>query len=62
MARLEDLLPPGTEAEWTCGHIGGAVCKKCYEELARKANQLAQELDLLRELLEDATRNARSRR
>jgi len=43
MARLEDLLPPNTETEWTCGHVAGAVCAECFQELARRANQLAEE-------------------
>jgi hypothetical protein len=31
MTRLEDLLPDGSEAEWSCGHVGGAVCAQCYQ-------------------------------
>jgi hypothetical protein len=41
--RLEDLLPAGTAAEWTCGHTGGAHCAECYRILARRAHQLAEE-------------------
>jgi hypothetical protein len=37
MMRFEDTLPPGTEAEWSCGHVGGAVCKE------QRANALAEE-------------------
>ena len=53
MTRLEDLLPPGTKAEWSSGHIGGAVCKECYLELARRANELAAEVALLRERVDE---------
>jgi hypothetical protein len=49
---LEDRLPPGTEAEWTCGHVGGAVCKECYRLLAAEAHRLAEENLRLREELE----------
>lgn len=43
MARLEDLLPAGTEAEWTCGHVCGAVCAECYRLLGAWASELAAE-------------------
>jgi Zn ribbon nucleic-acid-binding protein len=43
MTKLEDLLPAGTQAEWTCGHIAGAVCAECYRQLAQKAHELAEE-------------------
>lgn len=46
--RLEDLLPAGTEAEWTCGHVGGAQCAECYRALARRAHELADENQKLR--------------
>jgi hypothetical protein len=46
--RLEDLLPAGTEAEWTCGHVGGAHCAECYRALARRAHELADENQKLR--------------
>lgn len=53
MARLEDMLPPGTEAEWTCGHRGGAVCAECYRLLASKAHELAEEVHKLRDAIEE---------
>lgn len=59
MARLEDLLPPGTEAEWSCGHVGGACCRECYRELARTAADLAKELHELREELDAAVQRRR---
>jgi hypothetical protein len=49
MTRLEDLLPPGTEAEWSCGHVAGAVCRECHYQLARRAIELAAENEQLRE-------------
>jgi hypothetical protein len=45
--RLEDLLPSKSEIEWTCGHVGGAVCAECYRILARRAHELAEEVDRL---------------
>lgn len=54
--RFEDTLPPGTVAEWSCGHTGGAVCAECYRILARKANELAAENLRLRDSLEDELR------
>jgi len=51
--RLNDLLPPNTEAEWTCGHVAGAVCAQCYRELANAAHQLAEENERLHERLRD---------
>lgn len=51
--RLEDMLPPGTEAEWTCGHTGGAHCAECYRLLARQAYELQAEVDRLKELVND---------
>jgi hypothetical protein len=50
MTKLEDLLPD-TEAEWTCGHVGGVVCRECYRLLAAKAHELAEENERLREAL-----------
>jgi len=47
--KLEDLLPQGHIAEWTCGHIGGAVCGECYRLLAAKAHELAMQLDNLQD-------------
>jgi hypothetical protein len=47
--KLEDLLPPNTEAEWTCGHIAGAVCAECHRILAQRANELAVENIRLRD-------------
>ena len=35
------LRDKGTEAEWTCGHVGGAMCQECYRQLAAEANKLA---------------------
>lgn len=58
MTRLQDLLPPGTEAEWTCGHVGGAVCAECYRLLLARANELAAENERMRESLERAPRPA----
>jgi len=49
--RLEDLLPAGTEAEWSCGHVAGAVCSECYCDLVRRANELAAEVLRLRDEL-----------
>ena len=54
VTRLEDMLPSGTEAEWTCGHIGGAVCAECHRLLIQKANELAEENLRLRELLSES--------
>lgn len=48
MTRFEDMLPKDTEAEWTCGHVGGAVCAECYRLLAAKAHELAIEIERLR--------------
>jgi hypothetical protein len=53
MTRLEDLLPAGTEAEWSCGHVTGAMCKECYRLLAARAHKLAEENLRLREELEE---------
>jgi hypothetical protein len=47
--RFEDSLPPNTEAVWTCGHVGGAVCAECYRLLARKAFDLQTAVDDLQE-------------
>ena len=41
--RFEDTLPPGTEAEWSCGHVGGSVCAECYRLLAERANEMARQ-------------------
>lgn len=30
-------------AEWTCGHVGNAMCAECYRQLAMKAGMLAEE-------------------
>ena len=49
MTRLEDMLPPGTEAEWSCGHVGGAMCAECYRQLAARAHELAEANDRLEE-------------
>jgi hypothetical protein len=49
--RFEDILPPNTEAVWTCGHVGGAHCAECYRLLAWKAHELQEEVDRLRERL-----------
>jgi len=49
MTRFKDLLPPNTEAEWTCGHVAGAVCAECYRLLAQKAHELAEENQRLRD-------------
>jgi hypothetical protein len=54
--RLEDLLPPKTEAEWTCGHVGGAMCVECYRILAARAHELAEENLQLRERVADLER------
>ena len=53
MTRLEDLLPPKTEAMWTCGHVSGAVCAECYRKLAQKATELAAEVQRLRDLIDE---------
>jgi hypothetical protein len=59
--RLADLLPPNTEAEWTCGHVAGAVCAECYRQLAAKAHALAEENRRLRdEIAEASERQGRS--
>jgi hypothetical protein len=50
--KFNDLLPDGTEAEWTCGHIGGAVCAQCYQQLVRKANELNETAERLGEEIE----------
>lgn len=47
MTRLEDMLPPGTEAVWTCGHTGGAVCKECHYLALRRIEELEREVDNL---------------
>jgi len=51
--KLKDLLPPGTEAEWICGHVSGAVCAECYRLLAAQAHELAEENFRLREELQE---------
>lgn len=56
MPRFEDLLPKGTEAVWTCGHVGGAMCAECYRALARKAKELQEEVGRLRDELTDRRR------
>lgn len=43
---MRETFNPGI-AEWTCGHRASAVCKQCYELLARKANLLAAENERL---------------
>lgn len=53
MTRLEDLLPPNTEAEWTCGHVGSAMCAECYRILASKAHDLAEENLQLKQEIKD---------
>jgi hypothetical protein len=50
------MLPPGTEAEWACGHVGGAVCAECHRLLAMKAFELQDEVECLRELIEELRR------
>jgi len=54
VTRLEDLLPPDTEAEWSCGHVAGAVCAECWRLLAQRAHELAEENQRLRDMIEDA--------
>lgn len=51
MMRLEDMLPKGTIAEWSCGHTGGAVCAECFRILAAKAHELQEEVDRLKEII-----------
>jgi len=43
-------------AEWTCGHVAGAVCSECYQLLARTAARLANEKAWLTEERERLTR------
>jgi hypothetical protein len=38
--------------EWSCGHVAGSMCAECYSELAGKANKLAAENILLREIID----------
>src|SRR5262245_40450680 len=49
--RFEDFLPQGTEAMWSCGHVGGAVCAECHRELMQKTNELTIEVSRLRDLI-----------
>jgi hypothetical protein len=57
--RFEDMLPPNTEAVWTCGHVGGAVCAECYRLLAAKAHELVEEVDRLREAFDQLKQEIR---
>ncbi len=41
--------------QWTCGHVAGAMCAECYRELARRAHELSEENDRLRERLQEIT-------
>ena len=54
--RFEDALPPNTEAVWSCGHVGGAVCAECYRLLAAKAHELSDEVDRLRDAVNELPR------
>src|SRR4030095_10623803 len=54
--RFEDMLPAGSEAEWSCGHVGGAMCAECYRLLAAKAHELAMEIERLREAADEIER------
>jgi hypothetical protein len=38
---------------WTCGHLAGAMCQKCYRLLALRAAKLAAENDRLREIIQN---------
>lgn len=53
MNTLEDLLPAGTEAEWNCGHVGGAICAQCYCILVWRVHELAEENLRLHEEIEE---------
>jgi hypothetical protein len=44
----EHYQRPGI-SEWSCGHTAGAVCAECYRRLANKANELAEEVQALRD-------------
>lgn len=61
MTRLSDLLPPGTEAEWSCGHTGDAICARCYRALQQRANELAEQVLRLDEELSQMRELARGR-
>jgi len=42
-----------TNAQWTCGHVAGAMCAECYRLLAQKAHELAEENSRLRDARAD---------
>jgi hypothetical protein len=41
--RLEDLIR--ADVKWSCGHVGGGQCAKCFRRLARRAHELAKQVD-----------------
>ena len=42
--------------EWTCGHVGAAVCAECHRLLIVKANELQAKVDELGEKLAEITK------
>lgn len=42
--------------QWTCGHVSDAVCGECYRLLAARAHELAEEVDRLRDELDEQRR------
>ena len=41
LAKVLDSLEQNQE--WTCGHAAGSMCAQCYQNLALKAHELAEE-------------------
>lgn len=48
-------LVNGFPAEWSCGHVAGAMCQECYRELAAKAHELRGRLDTIADIAEGST-------
>jgi hypothetical protein len=41
----------GLPVHWSCGHVAGAHCATCHQELSRKATELREQLDVAVEKL-----------
>ena len=51
----DEPKPPGTEAEWTCGHVAGTVCAECYRILAARAHEMQELIWRLRDELAECS-------
>ena len=40
-------------SEWSCGHVAGSVCAECYRQLPAKAHALAEEVQRLRDAIDE---------